>query len=55
MKLIEVEHYGTSRAENLYFAWCVSSEDGLGTPKGKNRLFNDFQKSIDLKIEEKLL
>ncbi len=31
MKLIEVELYGTSRAEILYFALSLCSEYGFGT------------------------
>ncbi len=32
-KLTEVEQYGTSRTENLYFTWSLSTEYEFGVPK----------------------
>ncbi len=53
MKLTELELHGTSRAENLYFAWSLCSDYDFGVPKVENGLFGYFQKSTDLEIEEK--
>ncbi len=33
MKLTEVERYGISRAENLYFTWSLYSTYGFGVPE----------------------
>ncbi len=55
MKLTKVGVQGTSRAENLYFAWSLCSEYRFGVPNVYNGLFSDFQKSTGLQIEEKML
>ncbi len=55
MKLTEVELYGTSRVDFLYFAWSLYSKYGFGVLKVQNGLFNYFQNSTDLEIEENKL
>ncbi len=55
MNLTEIELYGTSRAENLYFASSVFNESGFGILKVWNGFFNSFAKSTDLEIEDKVL
>ena len=55
MNLTEVDLYGTTEAEILYFALSVCCESGFGIPKDWNGLFNDFRKLPDFEIEENVL
>ncbi len=50
MKLTEIGLYGSSISE-----LSTRNKSGFGIPKVENVLFNDFQKVIDLEIEEKML
>ncbi len=55
MNLTEIELYGTPRVENLNFTLSICNESSFGIPKVWNGLFQYFQKSNDLEIEEKML